>query len=63
MPKWNAAEDFRGGMARVHVGGEFVHVMDAPSYWMGGAWHYVNAEGDMVGVCHADGEAAAEMFT
>ncbi len=54
----NDAEDFRGGLARVHVGGEFRMTNDGPAYWDGGIWYYANAQGFVVSVCHRDGEPA-----
>ncbi len=44
----NEAEDFRGGLARVHIGGEEVLVCDGPSEYEGGAWYYINREGEAV---------------
>jgi len=41
---WNDAEDFRGGLAHVHVGGKFHITNDGPTYWDGGIWYYVNAQ-------------------
>jgi hypothetical protein len=55
---WNDADDFRGGLARVHVGGEYEVTLDGPAYWHGGIWYYVNGQGTIVSVCHRDCDPA-----
>jgi hypothetical protein len=51
---FNAAEDFSGELSRVHVGGKLTEVYDAPWYWKGGAWYYVNRKGDIIRRCRRD---------
>lgn len=58
---WNVVEDFRGGLARVHVGGEYHDVFDAPGYWKGGIWYYVDSQGSIVSICHQDGDPAGAL--
>ncbi|MBC8871714.1 MAG: WG repeat-containing protein [Planctomycetes bacterium] len=52
--KWNDAEGFHGGLARVHIGGEFQHTMDGPVWWEGGAWYYIDRCGTIVALCRRD---------
>jgi hypothetical protein len=52
----NDAEDFRGGLARVHAGGAFEHIVDGPGRWKGGAWYYVSSTGEIVRRCRLDEE-------
>lgn len=53
---WNDAEEFHGGLARVHIGGRFLRTDGGPQYWDGGAWWYVNSQGVIVGLCRRDGD-------
>lgn len=48
MRQTNDREPFRGALARVHVGGAFHVADDGPAQWSGGAWYYVNRQGDIV---------------
>ena len=50
---WNDAEDFRGALARVHVGGEFFDNRQM-AYWSYGKWNYVNRRGEYVADCRTD---------
>jgi len=51
---FNDAEPFRGGLARVHVGGTYVQGKDSNGSWQGGAWNYINRNGDKVHHCRSD---------
>jgi hypothetical protein len=54
---WNDAEDFHGGLARVHRGGTLYEAMfHEPQTWDGGAWYYINLKGQEVALCQRDGE-------
>jgi WG containing repeat len=53
---FNAVDGFKDGLARVHVGGEVAEVHDAPWFWRNGAWHYINAKGDVVRRYRPDGD-------
>jgi hypothetical protein len=51
---WNDAEDFHGGLARVHTGGQFVESDHGPGFWKGGAWSYIDLQGADVALCRTD---------
>jgi hypothetical protein len=53
---FNGAEDFSGGLGRVHIGGTLADIHDAPRFWTGGVWYYVNREGKIVRRCRGDEE-------
>ena len=53
---WNDATDFLGGLARVHVGGEFQTSNHGVNYWRGGTWNYIDRNGNTVAICRKDGE-------
>jgi hypothetical protein len=53
---WNEVGEFHGGLARVHVGGEFHRVHDGPSSWQGGKWMYINRQGTIIANCCKDGD-------
>ncbi len=57
---WNDAEDFHGGLARVHIGGAYVHPDDGPGWWSRGKWVYVDRRGTIVCVCRHDTEQPIE---
>ena len=44
----NARCEYRGKLARVHIGGQLDHRCDAPPVWHDGAWFYVNRGGAIV---------------
>jgi hypothetical protein len=48
----NEAEDFRGGLARVHIGGAYDDGHEGG--WKGGAWCYVDRQGTLVRVYERD---------
>jgi hypothetical protein len=52
----NRATFFSGGIAEVHVGGKLRVVVDGPWYWGGGAWYYINRQGQIVRQRHTDDE-------
>lgn len=58
--RWNDAEDFRGELARVHVGGEFQIALDGPAWWAGGQWQYIDKRGRVVAICRIDGEKPSD---
>ena len=39
---------FYGGLARVHIGGEYRRPMDTRGWWEGGAWYYIDRQGKTV---------------
>jgi len=47
---------FYGGLARVHIGGEYLLLRDQRSHWTGGAWYYVNRQGEIVRRVRLDSE-------
>ena len=51
---WNDAEDFHGGLARIHVGGEFQTTDDGPQWWEGGEWVYIDRRGKKISTCRVD---------
>ena len=52
--RFNDAEGFTNGLARVHEGGRFERTNDGPSYWSGGAWFYIDRKGEKVRRCRND---------
>ena len=51
---WNDAEDFHGGLARVHAGGEFEESHHGPAFWKRGKWCYIDHQGIFVSICRND---------
>ncbi len=47
-PRFNEAEPFEDGVAKVHVGGELAVVYDAPFYWSGGEWQWIDPTGKVL---------------
>jgi hypothetical protein len=47
-PRFNEAGPFKKGVAQVHVGGRLVLCLDAPSYWEGGKWQFIDRQGKIV---------------
>jgi len=47
-PRFNEAEPFEEGVAKVHVGGELAIVYDAPFYWCGGEWQWIDPAGKVL---------------
>ncbi len=52
----NSTDDFSGGLARVHIGGEFVRRLGGLANWKGGAWYYINRQGEIVRRVRRDDE-------
>jgi hypothetical protein len=52
--RFNDAEAFAGGLARVHEGGRWVITLDGPAFWSGGAWCYINPQGEKIRRCRED---------
>lgn len=52
--RYNDAEAFTDGLARVHEGGKFEITLDGPAFWSGGAWFYIDKQGDKVRRCRDD---------
>ena len=50
-PAYNEAHPFQGGVAKVHVGGTWVQVSDAPSSWNGGEWWLIDHQGKRLALC------------
>ena len=42
------AEDFSGGLARIHIGGERRSSSHHRDRWIGGTWYYINRQGEIV---------------
>jgi WG containing repeat len=57
---WNDAEDFRDGLARVHIGGTLMERLHDPWWWKGGKWCYVDRTGRIVCICRIDGNKSIE---
>jgi WG containing repeat len=58
---WNDAEDFVGGLARVHVGGKMSEATaHTACWWEGGKWYYIDHAGTIVTVCREDGKRLIE---
>jgi hypothetical protein len=53
---YNDVENFSGGLARVHLGGSFEVANDGPANWVGGAWFYINRQGENVRRAWQDGD-------
>jgi len=45
---YNEAHSFFRGVALVHTGGELQVAYDAPSYWQGGEWMFINRQGEVL---------------
>ena len=44
-PQFNEVTRFRDGVAKVHVGGKWAMVEDAPGWWIGGVWYLIDRSG------------------
>ena len=51
---WNDAEDFHGGLARIHIGGTLMKKLHSPWWWRGGEWCYIDRTGKIICVCRID---------
>ena len=56
---FNDCTEFHDGIARVHIGGTFQLIHDAPSSWEGGAWYYINRSGEVISMCRKDSDYGA----
>ena len=51
-PVYNEVHSFTDELTRVHLGGKFHQLMDAPSYWSGGEWWIIDITGKQLRRCY-----------